>query len=175
MKSVLNNRILWYDGTNEVQASLVPELLIAGVPTNKIISSGPDVEQFNRLSLDEVINSTKTNCCDVSFDWRIPVEYKNLDIRVYSSDKLRQFLINNDRRKTDYEFRLNAELDEIEHRGLTMMFRTIIFVVDTFSKNNQIWGVGRGSSCASLVLYLIGLHSVDPVKYGIGMAEFFHD
>jgi DNA polymerase III alpha subunit len=176
MKTQLKDRVLWYDGTNEVDSSLVPTLLMAGVPIRKIVSSGPDIDQFNHLSLDEEIIASKDDIEDPSFEWKIPSDYLGIDVRQVLHSKLNQFLEQNTRcSRMDYEFRLNAELDEIGRRDMTMMIRTIIYVVDILKQNNQVWGVGRGSSCASLALFLIGLHKVDPIKYTIPMAEFFHD
>jgi DNA polymerase III alpha subunit len=39
-------------------------------------------------------------------------------------------------------------------------------------KHNIVWGVGRGSSVASYVLYLIGIHKVDSIKYELNFNEF---
>jgi DNA polymerase III alpha subunit len=49
----------------------------------------------------------------------------------------------------------------------------IKYLVDTLRKNKIIWGVGRGSSVASYVLYLIGVHKVDSIKYNLPIEEFF--
>ncbi len=38
--------------------------------------------------------------------------------------------------------------------------------------NEVIWGVGRGSSVASYVLYLIGIHKVDSMYYDLPINEF---
>ena len=38
--------------------------------------------------------------------------------------------------------------------------------------NGVIWGVGRGSSVASYVLYLIGIHKVDSMYYDLPINEF---
>jgi len=45
-------------------------------------------------------------------------------------------------------------------------------MVDTFRKNNVVWGVGRGSSVSSYVLYLLGVHRVDSIKYKLNINEF---
>jgi DNA polymerase III alpha subunit len=37
---------------------------------------------------------------------------------------------------------------------------------------NIVWGVGRGSSCSSYLLYLLGLHEVDVVKYDVDISDF---
>jgi DNA polymerase III alpha subunit len=39
--------------------------------------------------------------------------------------------------------------------------------------NNIVWGVGRGSSVASYVLYLLGIHKIDSIKYNLSPDEFF--
>jgi DNA polymerase III alpha subunit len=47
------------------------------------------------------------------------------------------------------------------------------YIVDTLRANNIVWGVGRGSSVASYVLHLIGVHKIDSIKYSIPIEEFF--
>ena len=39
-------------------------------------------------------------------------------------------------------------------------------------ENNIVWGVGRGSSVASYVLFLIGIHKVNSLKYNLDIKEF---
>jgi DNA polymerase III alpha subunit len=39
-------------------------------------------------------------------------------------------------------------------------------------ENDIVWGVGRGSSVASYILYLIGVHKVDSIQYGLDFNEF---
>jgi DNA polymerase III alpha subunit len=46
------------------------------------------------------------------------------------------------------------------------------YLVDTLRENKVLWGVGRGSSVASYVLYLIGVHKIDSLKYNLDIAEF---
>ena len=36
----------------------------------------------------------------------------------------------------------------------------------------MVWGVGRGSPVASYVLFLLGVHKVDPIQYGLDWREF---
>jgi len=47
------------------------------------------------------------------------------------------------------------------------------YVVDTLRSNSIVWGVGRGSSVASYVLFIIGVHKIDSVKYKLAINEFF--
>ena len=48
----------------------------------------------------------------------------------------------------------------------------VIYIVDAFKKHNLVRGVGRGSSVASYVLYLLGAHKVDSHKYSLNIREF---
>jgi DNA polymerase III alpha subunit len=45
-------------------------------------------------------------------------------------------------------------------------------MVDVMREQDIVWGVGRGSSVASYVLYLIGVHKIDSLYYDLDIAEF---
>ena len=97
--------------------------------------------------------------------WFIPNEYQEMDIEA--------FLVNVCP-KENYE-RLVQELDLFHKNGMIPMLRTMKYVVDTLRNNNVVWGVGRGSSVASYVLFLIGVHKIDSVKYNLPIEEFFKE
>lgn len=59
----------------------------------------------------------------------------------------------------------------IQHDMLEVLFYCK-YLVDTMRANNIVWGVGRGSSVASYVLYLVGIHRIDSMKYGLDINEF---
>ena len=46
-------------------------------------------------------------------------------------------------------------------------------VWEELHENNVVMGVGRGSSVASYVLYLLGVHKIDSIKYNLDYREFF--
>jgi hypothetical protein len=96
-------------------------------------------------------------------DWFMPDEYKEFDIEKWCLDRC----------TTDEQIeRVNAELDAFEARGMMPLLQWIKHFVDTCQENNIVWGVGRGSSVASFVLYLLGVHQVDSVKYNLDWQEF---
>ncbi len=179
MKTELKSRVLWFDGTNEVDAELVPQLIALGVPISKIVvpQQNEDVALFNSLS-DEVIALEKKKNDVLDLTWNVPSKFIELNLNEYVEEQLIEFLyvceISQEKRE-EYRKRTSAELQEIQVRGLENLFKTLVYVIARFNETGTIWGVGRGSSCASLVLYLIGLHKVDPIKFGIPMSEFFHD
>ena len=45
-------------------------------------------------------------------------------------------------------------------------------MVQVMRDNNIVWGVGRGSSVASYVLYLIGVHKIDSLYYDLDVTDF---
>ena len=97
-------------------------------------------------------------------NWHMPDEYKNLDIWNHILD-----LCPDD---TVACARVTTELHEFEKRNMLPVLKFLLYLVDTCRQNNVVLGVGRGSSVASYVLYLIGVHKVDSIKYDLDIKEF---
>lgn len=95
-------------------------------------------------------------------DWFMPEEYKNMDIEGYLVHVCP---------KQNYQ-RLIDELVEFRARNMLDLLRWLKYFVDVCQKENVVWGVGRGSSVASYVLFLLGVHSIDPIKYNLDWREF---
>ena len=68
--------------------------------------------------------------------------------------------------------RAGQELLMFQERGLFDLLRYLKYLVDVMTENHVIWGVGRGSSVASYVLYLLGVHRIDSMYYELDPAEF---
>jgi DNA polymerase III alpha subunit len=69
--------------------------------------------------------------------------------------------------------RIVQEINLFKKHNMISMLKTMKYIVDTLRSNNVIWGVGRGSSVASYVLHIIGVHKIDSVKYNLPIEEFF--
>lgn len=96
-------------------------------------------------------------------NWHMPDEYKELDIAAYVLGLC----------KTDHELqRVGQELLLFQERDAFNLLRYLKYLVDTLRKNNIVWGVGRGSSVASYVLFLIGVHKIDSIFYSLDIEEF---
>ena len=96
-------------------------------------------------------------------NWRMPKEYKDMDIAEYVLGLC----------KADHELqRVGQELLLYQERDLFDLLRYLKYLVDTLRKNNIVWGVGRGSSVASYVLFLIGVHKIDSLYYNLDIDEF---
>ena len=68
--------------------------------------------------------------------------------------------------------RAGAELIIYAERNLLDMLCYLKYLVDIMQENNIVWGVGRGSSVASFVLYKIGVHRINSLYYDLNFDEF---
>ncbi len=135
-----------------------------------LVENSSSIEQFEKnseLQLNKInreiysINIEEFDKACQS-DWFIPNEYKNMDIEGFLVSQCP---------KENYQ-RLIDELQEYRERNMLDLLRWLKYFVDTCRKNNILWGVGRGSSVASYVLYLIGVHRIDSIKYKLDWQEF---
>jgi DNA polymerase III alpha subunit len=127
-----------------------------------------DIQLYNKFCNEFDINLLKITT-DSDYDrintYIIPEHYRNLDVRNY----VEKLVSDGD---ADQIGRVEMELTEFEARKLFPVLRIMIYIIETMRKNNLVWGIGRGSSVASYVLYLIGVHKVDSLKYNLDIKEF---
>ena len=140
---------------------------------NIIAIESPDISKYNKEAISQneqpikiynkIEKSIEEFDRETQSNWFIPEEYYKIDIY--------QFLL--DRCKNDIQIsRLNEEWPLFQERELENVLRFFIYFVDNLRKNNIFWGIGRGSSVASFVLYLIGVHKIDPIKYNLNIRDF---
>jgi len=97
-------------------------------------------------------------------DYFIPKEYVGFDIAKFVLDSC----------KNDGELqRAGEELLLFQKNNMLDLLVYLKYFVDTLRSKNIVWGVGRGSSVASFVLYLIGVHKINSLYYDIPITEFF--
>lgn len=129
--------------------------LKTGFPELKLLSENNTViPTLNRDIFDQERQKT----------WFMPAEYQAMDI---DSVVLKRCT---NQAETD---RAVLELLEYKQRNLYPLLRYLNYIVDTLRAHNIVWGVGRGSSVASFVLYLLGVHKVDSLAYNLDPYEFF--
>ena len=109
-----------------------------------------------KLSLEDFDNNNQAN-------WYMPTEYKELDIAKYVLDQC----------TTEAELqRAGEELILFQERNMFVLLQYLKYLVDTMRKHNIVWGVGRGSSVASFVLFLLGVHRINSLYYDLSIDEF---
>lgn len=173
MKNKLKEYSLFTDGSIEVDPSVVAFMIIKGVPLEKIFVTkiDKDVEMFNKFSTQKI--GLKQEINQPSFNWSLPEDYKYIDIDEYLLNLVT--FIEKDELFERRIKRLAHEIELFKKNKLEDVLRVIIFIVEKFKKEKIVWGVGRGSSCSSYILYLIGLHDIDPVLYDIEIEDFLRE
>jgi len=136
-----------------------------------LVEPGTNLETASAYldQVPELIEYSFTDMTVEEFDamkqnsWHMPDEYRQLDIAEYILS-----LCDTDARLQ----RCGEELLLFQERNLFDLLRYLKYLVDTLKANNMIWGVGRGSSVASYVLYLLGVHRIDSMFYDLDPTEF---
>lgn len=153
--------------------------IITGWLTNKDLHNviTDDISHINiynqwcdHYDLDDKVTATPENNSidyistrtDIS-NWHMPDDYKELDIVRW---------LNNRELTHEQRERLHMEIEMFRERGMIPVLKFLRYLVDICEKNNVVLGVGRGSSVASYVLYLIGIHKIDSIKYNLDIKEF---
>lgn len=95
--------------------------------------------------------------------WFIPVEYQSFNIEDYCLG-----LCQSDQEKD----RVFEEMKAFRHYKMIPVLQWLKYFVDKCLENNILWGVGRGSSVSSFVLYLLGVHQINPLKYNLDWHDF---
>jgi DNA polymerase III alpha subunit len=181
LSTQLVDRKLRFDGVSVVDAEMVAHLLLRGVEPKflRVTETNWEIDQFNlNVPDDQEIRKDVVEPVSLDLKWRLPKEFFDLDLGAYVVDKMSKFLETSGyapEQENQAIERVAVELEEIHQRGMIEFFKTVIYILETFKQKNVIWGVGRGSSCASYVLFILGLHSVDCIKLDVPMSEFFHD
>lgn len=115
-----------------------------------------DWEIESKLSENDYV----TECLN---DWALPDNYVDFDITSFLYEQCNT---------TEQRLRVESELKEFGRRGMMLVLQWLKYFVDTLRENDMVWGVGRGSSVASYVLFLLGVHRVDSLKYNLDIKEF---
>lgn len=173
MKTALKSYHLWYDGSVAVKAKDV-ERFITKVPSGKLFvdEMTDDIKQFNLLMSSEQKIRPKAVCSCINLDWNLPDKYKTMNVRSYVVDKLVEEGDLSEEELSKRLSRVLMELNAYQAQGFTDLLRCLIYIVDTFTEHNVVWGVGRGSSVSSYVLYLIGIHDIDSVEFDLPFSDF---
>lgn len=136
----------------------------------------PALKQYNRMSLTTpILEKHEFDMSGIQDDvWKIPDRYQELTLADIISILLEK----------QVSLGFPDDLDSVRSQRIIMemraynnannldMIRLMMYVIDTFESTGQIWGVGRGSSVSSYVLFLIGVHDIDSVEYDLDFTDF---
>jgi DNA polymerase III alpha subunit len=143
-----------------------PDQKLKGVLTDKKLEIDPSLEIEN---VPELIEHTLAQVSVADFDeemrskWHMPAKYRELDIA--------KWLLEQCKHEEEIQ-RVGKELLLYQKRGQFQLLQYMKYLVDLMREHNIVWGVGRGSSVSSFVLFLIGIHRINSIYYGLDVEEF---
>ena len=152
----------------EIKEADLVELLYQGKGGTLTVDDSV-LENYNKgcqvLGLDTIFKSNPLygSIEDNVKEWNIPDDIKALDLNVYFAEKVKT---------VEEAMRVAEELALYREYKMEPMLRFMIHLVNVMQEHKIVWGVGRGSSVSSFLLYLAGLHSINSVKYSLDIREF---
>jgi len=144
--------------------------IMNGIDGSNFLTNNIDIDSINAIAEISLVRQYSEPQLSIEgFDkqnqnnWYMPEEYKELDIAEYILS-----LCN-----TQEELqRCGEELLLYQDKNLFNLLKYLKYLVDIMKENNIIWGVGRGSSVSSYVLYKLGVHKIDSMYYNLDVKEF---
>lgn len=124
-----------------------------------------NIFSYNKINIfTQGDNLTKENIDHVfQSEWLMPSEYYSID--------LLEFLLGKCRNETEIQ-RCKYEYSIYKKKSLENLLRYMLYIKNIAVKNNVVLGVGRGSSVASFILFLIGIHKINSITYNLDFNEF---
>jgi len=107
----------------------------------------------------------------------LPVQYKNPDQELanLAFAGLEKYRLTDNWLGNDiYEQRLDEELEIIRNKKFAPYFLVVSNMINWAKKEGVLVGPGRGSSAGSLVCYLLGITTIDPIEHGLLFFRFIN-
>lgn len=162
--TTLRDRKLWFDGTTEVEPDAAAAWLSRLELDQLAVARETDeIRRFNQLSDVKLKPKVAGKLPAPALDPVIDAIDTAAELERIISTETSEKKIN----------RLLEEYALFQRHGLDGLLKQIIYVLRVLKERKILWGVGRGSSCSLYLLYRLGLHSVDPLRYDIPYTEFF--
>ena len=168
----LKNRVIYEDGTVLCSESAAVDILYQGRDLSDVILNDENIAtEFNKANvlLDQGFeflssgNGPQYDGVDWYSAWLTPAPEKDVNVQDYC---LQRCTTDEQRNRVVYEMQL------FEERKMMPVLRHLIWMVGHMRKKKIVWGVGRGSSVSSYVLYLIGINRIDPLQFNLDVREF---
>lgn len=170
----LNNRTLWFDGISSYTSNQIVEEMYNNpklLDCCFITSTDNAIVQYEKesdivLPIKDSINQLDTNLS--------PTIQNDFDIVDYINDKFLTSLKNGidenevlkRYERIEYELMCFIKINKLDY------LYTIIHIVNKMKDTKTCWN-SRGSSSASYLLYVLGVHFIDSYFYRLDPKEFF--
>jgi len=179
----LKDRFLWSDGDSTVSADQIIGLVSRGIPVEGLFVDEltAEIRQYNQFVDVKQRITKKESTQDNDLSWNLPETYLEMDPWSYITSQLTDYLNAGGYVSKEGEVskegllrikRVSSEIQLYKKLNLGNFLRAIIYIINTLRAKNMVWGVGRGSSVSSYILYILGVHDVDSVAYDLDIDEF---
>ncbi len=175
-KTELADRTLWYDGESSYHPDQIISIISKGHKVEWVDYMTQDIATYNKIATKDQQICIRESCNPLNLDWNIPVKYLEMDVIDYiinQHDVLTSEMNGVEIEERDQ--RLAEEIVKFQELGLIDVLRTMIYIMDRLAEENVVYGVGRGSSVSSYLLYILKVHDVDSYKYDLDMNDFLHE
>ena len=168
----LGNRVIDKQGNIVYFDDALIELMYENIIPKDILfpENNKDVEKFNQFSyknFDDLYYKLpdKIKSLDERKEtWFYPEQYDQINLEEYFNNLVKDY-------PQSYKDRVIEELKLYKEKGMEKFLRFCLYFSDMIKEKDFRVGVGRGSSSASLLLFLLQIHLIDPIKYGLDIKE----
>ena len=169
----LGNRAIDKQGNIVYFNDALVELLYNGIIPNNILfpDNDEDIKSFNNYSYKNFDDEYFTLPKDIETldqrkeEWFYPNHYNEINLDEYFDNLVKTY-------PQEYKDRVKLELQLYKEKGFEKFLRFCLYFSDIIKEKDLVVGVGRGSSVSSLILFLLKIHLIDPIKYGLNIKEF---
>lgn len=162
----LGNRILLNTGISIVDDDIAVQYLLdtGEIPDHIRVVKSSDSISYKQKYLVDISHALEDGHItpDTTFSEE---EYDGVLHKIYNTRR-----IGYDSEAHDYRF--TEELDYFERNGHQHLIIKLYRLIQSFRDDGIVWGVGRGSACASYIFYLIGVHDIDSILYKLEFKDF---
>ena len=166
----LGNRWIADDGTVVLRQAALEQLLFRGDDIDQlVVEPTDDVELYHQsnLLLDSKYGEPipyDNNINKFNVVWFTPEPWASIDVEQLLDSRC-QNLAELDR--------CHTEMVLFRDRQMIPILRQLLYMIDTWRAAGVVWGIGRGSSVSSFVLYLIGINRINPMQFNLNVKDFF--
>lgn len=158
-----SRRLLFPDGTTVVDEWDKAKEILRGEKKSTKCIGGYDTDRYKELYREDL---------SINIDNIADPVYDDHHHTVEEIDRLILLLTESDRMDMSdrYVNRIEEEMQFFtDSKNIRFLLRTYDLI--TKLKQTTVVGVGRGSACASLVMYILHIHDIDPIRYKIDFNE----
>ena len=162
---ILKDRILLNNGMSIVSIESLSEMILSGVPIPDYIKVEPgfDAEKYKQTYIIDYSKEIK----DIDIEPKILINGDDTELLSYLVDNKRDTSVND---MSHYK-RVEKEIEFFYNVGKMPLLHVLQKLIKQFKEKNIVWS-GRGSSCASYVLFLLEVHDINPIRFNIDFSEF---